>query len=60
MPLDSEQVVVDHIIPRAKGGSNEVDNLQAVHPKCNAIKFTLDNDVARLKIMQMDLHVEAA
>lgn len=29
---------IDHVIPRAKGGSNHIDNLQAAHRKCNADK----------------------
>jgi 5-methylcytosine-specific restriction endonuclease McrA len=30
---------IDHIIPRAKGGSNEPDNLQWVYEKINRMKF---------------------
>jgi 5-methylcytosine-specific restriction protein A len=26
---------VDHVIPRARGGTNEDDNLRAAHAKCN-------------------------
>ena len=29
---------VDHIIPCAKGGSDELDNLQIAHRKCNRMK----------------------
>lgn len=29
---------VDHIIPCAKGGSDELDNLQLAHRKCNRLK----------------------
>lgn len=29
---------VDHIIPCAKGGSDELDNLQLAHRKCNRMK----------------------
>ncbi len=27
--------VADHVIPRARGGSDEVDNLRAAHKSCN-------------------------
>ena len=30
--------VVDHIHPRAKGGSDELDNKQAAHNRCNRLK----------------------
>lgn len=32
------KVHIDHIVPRAAGGTNEVDNLQAVHKSCNSRK----------------------
>ena len=35
-PIDSfEEATVDHIIPRARGGSNRFDNLQLAHEQCN-------------------------
>ena len=40
-PLPEEidsAIHVDHIKPRSKGGSNDYDNLQAVHDSCNRRK----------------------
>jgi ATP adenylyltransferase len=37
------QIDVDHIIPRAKGGSNDLDNLQALCRTCNAQKRDRDD-----------------
>lgn len=38
-PIDSfEEATVDHIIPRARGGSNRFDNLQLAHENCNSEK----------------------
>ena len=35
---DPMSPTVDHIIPCAKGGSDELDNLQLAHRKCNRLK----------------------
>lgn len=38
-PIDSfEEATVDHIIARARGGSNRFDNLQLAHAHCNSRK----------------------
>lgn len=40
---DEIQIDVDHITPRAKGGSNDADNLQALCRTCNANKRDTDD-----------------
>jgi 5-methylcytosine-specific restriction protein A len=34
---------VDHIVPKAKGGTDALDNLQAIHHECHRIKSMLDH-----------------
>ena len=36
--LDPMAYVVDHIIPIAAGGADDIDNKQAAHRSCNAAK----------------------
>lgn len=36
--LDPGEFVVDHIIPLAKGGTDDLDNKQAAHRSCNETK----------------------
>lgn len=31
-------VSVDHIVPRSRGGTDDIDNLQPMHPACNSAK----------------------
>ena len=52
------QIDVDHIVPRAKGGSNEVDNLQALCRTCNAQKR--DRDDANIREMQAEYSLKSA
>jgi len=42
---------IDHIVPKSKGGQNQLDNLRLTHSKCNVIKdnkFTIKD---KLKIV---------
>ena len=32
------RATIDHIIPRSKGGGDEIENLQLAHARCNKIK----------------------
>jgi 5-methylcytosine-specific restriction endonuclease McrA len=36
--LDPGEFVVDHIIPLARGGLDELENLQPAHRHCNRVK----------------------
>ena len=38
---------VDHIVPRHKGGTNAIDNLQALHPGCH-----LDKTEVEMRVLQ--------
>lgn len=36
--LDPGAYVIDHVIPLAKGGANDIDNVAAAHNSCNRAK----------------------
>jgi 5-methylcytosine-specific restriction endonuclease McrA len=36
--LEPAEAVLDHIIPRSRGGSNQIGNLGAAHPACDQFK----------------------
>lgn len=37
-PIKKSEATVDHIIPKSKGGSWNLKNLQITHEKCNTLK----------------------
>lgn len=37
---EGESIHVDHIVPRSRGGSDEIPNLQLAHKRCNIWKGT--------------------
>ena len=45
MPMD--YIEVDHIIPRSKGGSDRLDNLQALHKHCHIQKRRSDKHMSK-------------
>ena len=51
--LREADISVDHVIPRAKGGTNAETNLQPAHSLCNSIRGTRDPEVFR-QILQKD------
>jgi 5-methylcytosine-specific restriction endonuclease McrA len=38
---DYWEASIDHIVSRSQGGSDEIENLQLAHPKCNNKKNTV-------------------
>ena len=48
--LDADAVVIDHILPVAKGGTNDRENLTVSCERCNQIKRDKLPDCAELAI----------
>ena len=50
-----ELIIVDHILPLAKGGSNHLSNLQSLCPECDKLKTgILDNNIIQKMIDNND------
>ena len=43
-PISPKQFELDHIVSMNDGGTDDVENLQAVHPLVNRAKGTMGND----------------
>ena len=46
---------VDHMIPRAKGGTDHLDNLQLLCPSCNRIKGDRPQEYLAARLKEMEL-----
>ena len=53
IPHKPDEVHVDHILPRSRGRSDDIANLQVVHVRCNLIKNDLSDAAARTRIAEM-------
>lgn len=42
LPMESERFEIDHIVPIARGGSDLIGNLRAVHAECNSKRYDSD------------------
>lgn len=51
--LSHEDVVIDHIMPLALGGSNDAENLNVLCARCNSIKGALHPDDAEDRIFDL-------
>ena len=53
-----EDWVIDHIIPKSKGGGDDKENLQFVHSICNQIKHSLTMQELSQKTEQIYKHMQ--
>lgn len=41
-PVEYNKMTLEHVIPKAKGGTNKIENLRPAHGKCNFAKGSKD------------------
>jgi len=46
LPINRDDFSIDHIVPRSKGGTNRLINLQPAHIECNSRKADRHEDTA--------------
>ena len=57
--LTSEVANIDHILPKSKGGTNVLANLQIVHASCNIEKGNKMTKQCKEKALEVYPHLEA-
>ena len=50
-----QNFTIDHIVPKSKGGTDHLDNLQLLCNHCNSVKGTMDQAAFVAKLKDMDL-----
>ncbi|MCY4039018.1 MAG: DNA methyltransferase [Hyphomicrobiales bacterium] len=58
--IDDEFMEVDHIVAKAKGGTDDIDNLQILCRTCNQLKRTGSMEQLKLKLKKLEMFEEAA
>ena len=55
---DFRVLVIDHVLPKSKGGGNEYDNLQTLCSNCHSIKHFMEDvlDTNKPTVMEYDKH----
>lgn len=51
--LSEKDVVIDHVFPVARGGTNDLENLTVSCARCNSMKSDLPPDVAEVRINEV-------
>ena len=54
-----KRLSIDHIVPKSRGGSNDIDNLQLSHCKCNSDKNNDLSEAHRKNIKKLKVYKES-
>ena len=55
----ARNMTIDHIVPRAKGGTDHIENLQLLCGACNSLKGDRPMEYLRARLRRLDLAVAA-